>query len=215
MNHLQSETELPVIFTPQNEPYLGLYHLLTFDQMIVSIMKKNAKVAPRTHGRPLNDKQRMACQVIPQAISIMLAIRELIRQGYLFGAHVLKRAFVERAVILLYIHHYPEEIEKWNRGWERSEAPSLGKMFEAIQEKSNIPSKVKGCDLTSDMNSLLHGKPDSAPWNFIFVASGGVGHASSKILDRPDLCENLCIEMIPWSACVAGMISAYFPELDS
>ena len=72
----------------------------------------------------------MACLVIPQALSIALSIRELIRQGYLFGAHVFLRALVERAAILLYLHLYPDEIERWNRGWHQNDAPGLAKMFD-------------------------------------------------------------------------------------
>jgi hypothetical protein len=91
----------PVVFTPGNEPYLGRELLFHFDQLISSAMEQNASTAPRSHGRVLSDHQNMACQVIAQALSIALSIRELIRQGYLFGAHVLLRALVERAAILL------------------------------------------------------------------------------------------------------------------
>jgi hypothetical protein len=106
---------MPVVFTPDNEPYLGQQPLFLFDKVIISAMDQNTAKAPQSHGRALTDHQRMACQVIPQALSIMLSIRELIRQGYLFGAHVLVRSLVERAVILRYLHLFPEEIEKWNR----------------------------------------------------------------------------------------------------
>lgn len=105
-------TAIPVVFTPDNEPYLGRTLLYHFDQIISSAMEQNAATAPKSHGRTLTDHQRMACQVIPQALSIALSIRELIRQGYLFGAHVLVRALVERAAILLYLNLYPEEIDR-------------------------------------------------------------------------------------------------------
>jgi hypothetical protein len=124
---------MPVVFTPDNEPYLGRNLLFHFDQIVSSAMEQNAATAPQSHGRVLTDQQRMACQVIPQALSIMLSIRELIRQGYLFGAHVLVRPLVERAAILLYLHLHPEDIEKWNRGWHVGDAPGLAKMFDAIQ----------------------------------------------------------------------------------
>ena len=125
----------PIVFTPDNEPYLGRPLLFHFDQIISSAMEQNGRTAPTTHGRSLSDHQRMAAQVIPQTISIMLSIRELIRQGYLFGAHVLVRAMVERTAILLYLHLYPEKIDSWNRGWHLNDAPGLAKMFDAIQVK--------------------------------------------------------------------------------
>ena len=175
-------------------------------------MEQNAATAPLSHGRTLTDQQRMACQVIPQALSIMLSIRELIRQGYLFGAHVLVRSLVERAAILLYLHLHPEDIERWNRGWHAGDAPGLAKMFDAIQKKQRRDPTVPGRDLTATMNTLLHAKPDSAPWNLVSIGEGGVGHAVSKILNRPELCDDLCADVIPWVAVVQGMMAAYFPH---
>jgi hypothetical protein len=204
--------EIPVVFTPDNEPYLGRALLFHFDQLICSAMEANADIAPTSHGRALTDHQEMACQVIAQSLSIALSIRELIRQGYLFGGHVLVRALAERAAILLYLHLYPVEIDKWNRGWEHNEAPSLAKMFERIQAKQQPGSPIRGGDLTAPMNSLLHSKPDSAPWNIVTMGDGRLGHAVSKILDRPELCDELCANTIPWLVVVQGMMAAYFAE---
>lgn len=202
----------PITFTPDNEPYLGRKLLLHFDLLISSAMEQNAVTAPTSHGRTLTDHQRMACQVIAQALSITLSIRELIRQGYLFGAHVLLRPLVERAAILLYLHLLPEEIEKWNRGWHQKDAPSLAKMFETIQSQQQRDSVVRGSDLTAAMNSLLHAKPDSAPWNLVPLGDKGIGHAVSKILNRSELCDDLCANVIPWLAVVQAMMAAYFPS---
>jgi hypothetical protein len=202
----------PVVFTPDNEPYLGRNLLFHFDQIISSVMEQNAVTAPTSHGRALTDHQRMACQVIPQALSITLSIRELIRQGYLFGAHVLVRALVERAAILLYLHLYPEEIDRWNRGWHQQDAPGLAKMVDAIQAKQQCEPTVRGRDLTASMNSLMHAKPDSAPWNLVLMGEKVLGHAVSKILNRPELCDDLCANVIPWVVVVQGMMAAYFPH---
>nr|MBN2278779.1 hypothetical protein [candidate division Zixibacteria bacterium] len=208
---MMTSDDIPVVFTPDNEPYLGRNLLYHFDLIIASLMEQNADTAPQTHFSKLTDEQKMACQVIPQAISIALSIRELIRQGYLFGAHVLKRALIERATILLYLHLCPDEIQIWKNGWHQKEAPSLAKMFDVIQSKQQRGSIVRGKDLTASMNSLLHAKPDSAPWNLISLNQNRVGHAVSKILNRPDLCDELCAEVIPWIAVVQGMMAAYFP----
>jgi len=208
----RNRSEMPVVFTPDNEPYLGRNLLFHFDQLISAAMAQNAVTAPKSHGRPLTDHQKMACQVIAQSLSISLSLRELIRQGYLFGAHVLVRALVERAAILLYLHLYPEEIERWNRGWQCQDAPGLAKMFDAIQGAQERTPRVPGRELTAAMNSLLHAKPDSAPWNLISLGQGGVGHAVSKILNRPELCDDLCANVIPWLAVVQGMMAAYFPD---
>ncbi len=167
--------------------------------------------APTSHGRVLSDHQERACQVIAQALSIAFSIRELMRQGYLFGAHVLLRALVERAAILLYLHLEPNDIERWKRGWHQGDAPGLAKMFDAIQAKQQHNPAIPGRDLTATMNSLLHSKPDSAPWNMVPLGETGFGHAVSKILNRPDLCDDLCANAIPWFAVVQGMMAAYFP----
>lgn len=202
---------MPIIFTPDNEPYLGRKLLFHFDQLISSAMEQNAATAPTSHGRKLTDHQQMACQVIAQSLSIALSIRELIRQGYLFGGHVLLRALVERQAILFYLHLHPEEIEKWNRGWHHGDAPGLAKMLESIQTKLQRETMVRGKELTAAMNSLMHAKPDSAPWNLVSLGNGVVGHAVSKILNRPDLCDDLCADIIPVLAVVQAMMAAYFP----
>ncbi len=204
--------KIPIVFTPDNEPYLGRELLYHFDEIITSMMEQNADTAPETHRSNLTDHQQMACQVIPQAISITLSIRELIRQGYLFSAHILKRALIERATILLYLHLYPAEIEAWKNGWHQKDAPNLAKMFEAIQKKQQRDSIVRGRDLTASMNSLLHAKPDSAPWNLVSINQDRVGHAVSKIMNRPDLCDELCADVLPWIVVVQSMMAAYFPS---
>jgi hypothetical protein len=205
-----SDIPIPAVFTPDNEPYLGRTLLHAFDKLICVAMERNAELAPISHRVELTDHQKMAAQVIPQALSLGLSIRELIRQGYLFGAHVLKRALVERAVILLYLDMYPSEIERWNRGWHQGDAPGLAKMLEATQRKLESDPKLRGGELTAAMNSLTHGKPDSAWWNLVVVGDDSVGHAVSKILDRPDLCDDLCADVIPWLATVLGLMAKYF-----
>ncbi len=204
--------EIPIVFAPNNEPYLGRELLVHFDELICSAMELNAATAPTTHGRILTDHQQMACQVIAQALSITLSIRELIRQGYLFGARVLLRALEERAAILLYLNLHPNEIDRWNRGWHSNDAPSLAKMFEAIQAQAQNSPKIRGRDLTAELNSLLHAKPDSAKWNLIPLGEAGVGHAVSKILNRPDLCDDLCANTLPWLAIILSMMVTYFPS---
>ena len=82
-------------------------------------------------------------------------------------------------------------------------------MFDAIQAKEQRYPAIRGCDLTASMNSLLHAKPDSAPWNLVSIEEKGFGHAASKILNRPELCDRLCANVIPWVAVVQAMMEAY------
>jgi len=208
-----AQSTRPAVFTPNNEPYLGRELLHHFDKVIPTVLQQNQLTASQTHGAELTDHQRMACIVIPQAVSLALSIRELIRQGYLFGAHVLVRPLIERAVILLYLRAVPTDIEKWKRGWHvRDDAPSLSKMLEAIQRVSNRSDFARGADLTAALNSLLHGKPESAQWNTIALDDGSPGYASSKILERPDLCDEVCANTLPWLVITMAMMAAYFPD---
>ena len=205
----------PAVFSPSNEPYLGRDLLHRFDKVIPTVLQQNQITAKHTHGIALTDHQRMACIVIPQAVSLALSIRELIRQGYLFGAHVLVRPLMERAVVLLYLKAVPSDIAKWNRGWHaRDDAPSLSKMLEAIQKVANRSEFARGADLTAAFNSLLHGKPDSALWNTISLDNDRPAYASSKILDRPDLCDEVCANTLPWLVVTMAMMAAYFPDAE-
>jgi hypothetical protein len=74
-----------VIFTPDNEPYLGRELLHHFDNTICACLEQNAEIAPRTHGLDKTDLQAAACQLIPQSISVALSIRELIRKAIYLG----------------------------------------------------------------------------------------------------------------------------------
>ncbi len=210
MNHSES----PVIFTPDNEPYLGRKLLYHFDLMISSTLQLNGESAQRFHNIELNDHQKMACQIISQGLSIAFPIRELIRQGYLFGANVMFRNLFERMIILLYLEEFPEEINKWNDGWHGNNAPSLSKMLDKIQQKDGFDEVVPGKDLTAWMNGIEHAKPESALYNMTLMNNGKIGHAISKILNRPDLCDSICMNVLFCMAIMQAMIVTYFPTKD-
>src|SRR5260370_4791162 len=82
LNDHMPNGQSPAVFTPYNEPYVGSKALMRFDLAIVEAMKANQAVARGSHQGPLTPLQLAACEIIPQAISISLSIRELIRQGY-------------------------------------------------------------------------------------------------------------------------------------
>jgi hypothetical protein len=144
-----------------------------------------------------------------------LSIRELILQGYLFGAFVLVRPLAERAVILLYLNEKPSEIQIWKRGWRYDEAPSLAKMIESLASTIDSSITFKGHQVTATLNSLLHGKPDSGIWSLTPLSGGAFGHTPSKQLQNPDLCDEICAHTVPWLVCVQCMMGAFFPDLSS
>ncbi len=199
------------IYTPDNEPYLGRETVFAFDNAIIACMDTNARIAPYTHKIEKSDLQWAACQIIPQGISIALSIRELVRQGYLFGAYVLMRSLIERATIIFYLHDNPEKVEIWKRGWKYGERPTLTKMLNSIG-KDKFPNI--GSMLTPLYNSLTHGDPDSAIWNLIQTKDGYPGYSISKIIDDPSLCDKVCLEGSTWLTIITVMAAAIFPEAD-
>ena len=209
---MQYETKQPTngsVFTPSNEPYLGRETVHAFDNLIIVCMENNSRVAAVTHKIHKTDLQWAACQLIPQSVSIALSIRELVRQGYLFGAFVLVRPLAERATILLYLQRNPHEIDKWKRGWQHNEAPSLARMLNDIGSEK-FPGV--GQEFTKPFNSILHGKPDSAIWSLVPIDENTMGHGASKNLSNPGLCDDVCLQSAAWLAVIMAMMSAYFSD---
>ncbi len=202
---------IKVTYTPEDEPYLGLESLLHFDNVIISCLEANAKIAPYTHTiKSKLDLQIASSQIIPQAISIALSIRELIRQGYLFGAFVLIRPLAERSIMALFLsenYKYKNKysIDIWKNGWKYNERPSLQKMIDIISQ-NNFPG------VTQLYNSLTHGDPDSAIWNTIRLGDGKAGYSVSKIIDDPVLCDRICYETLGWLAALLGIMAKVFSE---
>ncbi|GAC1354988.1 MAG: hypothetical protein NVS4B11_24880 [Ktedonobacteraceae bacterium] len=200
-----------IMYTPEDEPYLGRESLLHFDNVIISCLELNTKVASYTHTvKSKSDLQGALSQIIPQATSIALSIRELVRQGYLFGAFVLLRPLVERINIALFLSENCEYknrkgIDIWNNGWKHKERPSLQNMIDTIS-KNNFPG------VTELYNSLTHGDPNSSMWNIIQLDDGKLGYSVSKIIDDPLLCDRICYEVLSWLVAILGIIAKVFSE---
>jgi len=200
-----------ITYTPEDEPYLGRESLLHFDNVIISCLEANAKIAPHTHTiKGKSDLQIASSQITPQAISIALSIRELVRQGYLFGAFVLIRPLAERSITALFLsenYKYKNRcgVDIWKNGWKYSERPSLQNMIDIIS-RSNFPG------VTKLYNSLTHGDPDSAIWNTIQLDDGEVGYSVSKIINDPVLCDRICFDTLSWLVAVLGIMAKVFSE---
>lgn len=184
-------------FTPDNEPYLGRQALHRFDRLIVVSLRRNEDLAKRSRDEGLTDVQVAACQIVPQALKLALAQRELVRQGYLFAARVLTRSLVERAVILLYLESQPDAVGIWKQGWRYSERPSLRTMLKQVSDQ-HMPFLNDYPGLIDEFNSLTHGDPASAIHNLTFLDPGGPIFGVSKDLDRPEICDRVCEEVSLW-----------------
>ena len=202
-----------ITHTPEDEPYLGLESLFHFDNVIISCLEANAKIAPYTHTfNSKSDLQIAMSQIIPQAISIALSIRELVRQGYLYGAFVLIRPLAERSVIALFLsenYKYKNRyaVDIWKNGWKYNERPSLQNMIDVIS-KNTFPG------VTKLWNSLTHGDPDSSIWNMIWLDDGNVGYSVSKIIDDPAMCDRICYETLSWLVATLGIMTKVFSEVN-
>lgn len=201
----------PVVFTPSDEPYLGRELLCEFDKLICACLDLNSKCAPVSHSGPLSDLQRALCILVPQTITLGLSIRELIRQGYLFGAKVLVRPITERSVTMAYLSENHEALAIWNEGWHYRKRPKLQQMVEYLNEKFQGPfPSMKG--FTGDLNSATHGDPLSGQWNVVVREDGAPVFLPSKNLQSPGLADEICTETIPCLALTMVVMSTAFGD---
>lgn len=200
------------IFTPDNEPYLGRKSVFHFDQVILSCLETDAQISAYTHKHKneLTDLQKAACQIIPQGINIALSIRELIRQGYLFGAAVLMRPLIERAAIISYLCEKPESVDIWKNGWKYGERPSFGEMLITMNANSDKKQRKDICDT---FNSLTHGDPMSAGFNLVNLPEGGMGYSVSKTLHEPEFCDFICFQAYLFLIVIMGRRTSCFPGI--
>lgn len=200
------------VYTPDNEPYLGRELLFQFDNLICSCLELNSKCAPASHSGSLSRFQHALCILVPQTITLALSIRELIRQGYLFGAKVLVRPLTERAVTILYLSKNPGGLKIWEAGWEYNKRPRLQQMVEYLNKEllQDKFASLKG--FAHELNSATHGDPLSAKWNVILRQDGAPVFPVSKNLSSPGLADEICAEVIPWLAATTGIMSAAFGQ---
>lgn len=198
----------PVIFTPDNEPYLGLKSLCVLDHLIVSALQLNEKVALHTHSNELTRLQRAASQIIPQGMNLSLSIREMVRQGYLFSAAVLLRSLIERAAIISYLWRNPEAVETWESGWKYKNRPSLAKMLEGMHPDGNIDEAKKVCET---FNHLVHGDPMGADFNIVQLSEDALGYSVGRVTNNTDLADFVSDQTISWLTIICSMMAACFP----
>jgi hypothetical protein len=197
------------VYLPHNEPYLGRASVYSFDQVIMSCLAQNADVAAYTHSKHLSDIQKAACQIIPQGINLALTIRELVRQGYLFGALVLIRPLIERTAIISYLSSNPSEVEAWKNGWKYRDRPSLSVMLESMSDRHNISETKQICDI---FNHIVHGDPIGSAWNLVKLNENSLGYSVGKVIDDPELCDFICFQTYCYLIVLMGLMAKCFPD---
>jgi hypothetical protein len=205
-------TDVPAVFTPENEPYLGRQSLLMFDQEIPFSLWVSTHIAAytRTNRETLTDIQRAACQIVPQGINLALSIRELIRQGYLFAALVLIRPLIERAAIITYIHGHPEAIKKWKNGWRFRDRPPLSTMLKSMADGADL---VTAKDICEHYGHIIHGDPVAADWNRVTLNDGSLGYSVGKVLNAPKICDELALQGWAYLRILIAKATTCFPEV--
>jgi len=204
------------VYLPSNEPYLGRQSVYQFDQIILAYLEKDAQYAAYTQNAVLTDLQKAACQIIPQGANLALTIRELVRQGYLFGAAVLMRSFIERVAIISYLHKHPDAIVLWQKGWNyngKDKRPSLKKMVDSMGEnfKGDINAAGKVVEL---FNHITHGDPIGSQWNLVNLGDKGLGYSVSKALNEPELCDFICFNALSYLIVLMAMRDVSFPNVN-
>ena len=165
---------IPPVFTPDNEPYLGRQSVYLLDLHIVECLRLSGEIAPRTHDMDKSDLHLAACHLVPQALSLSCPSGSSSDKVSIRSTQ-LAPPLLERIIILYYLHAHPEAMDKWKRGWQHNEAPTLARMMNDLGQEhwKNI-----GPAITGPLNGVLHGKPESAIWTTAQIGADRWGPAS-------------------------------------
>ncbi|MFE9253996.1 hypothetical protein [Streptomyces sp. NPDC006879] len=203
------------IFTPDNEPYLGLPWVHELDLLISSSAELSRQVGSWTRTASLTDLQRSVAEIAPSAFSIALSIREMVRQGYLLSGYVLLRPLMERAATICHLVQHPEDVPLWESGWAYGGRPTL-------QDRLRSLASTPGGQVVDGMldvfkqvvktyNGLIHGDPVSASFS-LSADTGGPIFLASKDLASPERADTLCFDTHLFLLLMRGRIGILFPE---
>ena len=207
------------IFTPDTEPYLGGPLLHQFDTIIVAALEQHHAIGPwtRAHRDELSRLQRAACQIIPSSCSIALGIRELIRQAYLFPAHMLLRPLIERVATISYLAENPAALDLWEEGWPYSKRPKLPDLLRSmtgqLSDAADDAGLAEAKTVANYYNALVHGDPLSAPENVVMHEGNEATFSVSKDVDSPERADNLAVHGAMYMIVLMARAAEIFPDV--
>ena len=221
---VKEQNSVMPVFTPDDEPYLGVQLVHQLDLLIVPLMQQQTCIAAWTHSNDLTHLQQAASELAPGACSLVLSIRESVRQGYLLAALVLTRPLFERVATLSYLVEYPAQVELWRRGWSHKGRPPLHTRMKAMglpptpDSPLSTPDAPSGDDIRAMLdryNGLVHGDPASAYSTAVLLADGRPGHAIGKDLSSPQRANQICGETLAWVVVLMARCAQIFPAAES
>lgn len=210
-----------VVFTPDDEPYLGRESVFHFDQVLSSFIEQQVRIGEWTlaHSAVLTPLQQVASEIAPSASSIALSIRELVRQGYLLSALILTRPLLERVATLSYIIENPSKVALWQEGWPHRSRPPLQDRMETMASAGPLTA---GDGAMADReimaralgryNGLVHGDPTGALHGAVLLPDGRAGYTIGKDLQSPGRADEVCFETVCWLVVLLGRCSQLFPD---
>jgi len=209
------------IFTPDNEPYIGVRGVYALDILIPPFMHQQVLIAEWTRRNALSPIQKVASELVPGASAIALGTRELVRQGYLLPAQILTRPMLERVATLSYLIENPGTLPLWARGWKHGDRPSLRERMKAMHLPHDIPlddnEVLPGDEFTQFLfnkyNSLIHGDPSAALTSAILRSDGAAAYTVGKDLSSPGRADRVCTETASWLGVLLARCCELFPQV--
>jgi hypothetical protein len=204
---------IPVIFTPDNEPYLGLPGVFHFDQIIGALVKQQVTIASWTRTHTLSPLQEAASELVPGACSLFLSIRELVRQAYLYPAMVLLRPLVERVGTLTYLIENPQGLPAWRGGWQHGSRPGFSTLLRSLQGPDPASSGPDLGDIARRYHGLVHGGPDTAQASLVIFPEGAAGFVTGKDIHSPERANSVCFEAAMYGVVLLARCGELFPDV--
>jgi hypothetical protein len=210
-----------VVFTPDDEPYLGRESVFQFDTILQLFIEEQTRIGARTREAPLSALQRAAAELVPSASSIALSIRELVRQGYLLSAHILMRPLFERVATLSHLIENPADVSLWQAGWPHKSRPPLGERIRAMRDVEGAPGgdgpQPSGAEirqLLDGLNGLVHGDPTAALHGAILMDDGSAGFTIGKDVSSPNRADEVCFFTTMMLVVLLARSLQLFPRSD-
>jgi hypothetical protein len=147
---------------------------------------------------------------------LLLSVRELVRQGYLYAAMVLLRPMVERIGTLSYLIEHPDGLATWQAGWKHGTGPSLVELLETIRGLSDATSAPSDDEIAIGArryHELVNvGCPSAMPAVFVTLGNGAPGFTTGKDIHSPENADAVAYEAAMMAIVLMSRCVQVFPK---